>query len=131
MFKKMIIYGCESRGDSHSPYLTRYTLVERKSWQLCLHIFHRSDFDVLHDHPWDFLSLVLWRGYIDETPKRKQRTYPGMLLVRKAEHIHRVELIDQKPAATLVLMFKRRREWGFWEGKIWTLWTDYFKQKKC
>ena len=43
--KKTIIKGCESRGDADSPYLTRYTLIERPNWQLCVHVFHRSDAD--------------------------------------------------------------------------------------
>ncbi|PMD94861.1 hypothetical protein BWI97_15810 [Siphonobacter sp. BAB-5405] len=129
--KKTIITGCEGRGDSNSPYLTRYTLIERKNWQLCLHIFHRSDHVDLHDHPWDFVTWVLWRGYIDETPKSRRRIWPGMILYRPAKHIHRVELIDEKPAVTLVWMGKRKRVWGFYEKGIWSAFFDYFKKKRC
>ena len=62
-----IIYGWSGReGDFPAlPYLTRYVLIKARSWQLCLHVFHRSDFPDWHDHPWDFLTLVLWRGYIE------------------------------------------------------------------
>lgn len=131
MIKKKIIYGCEARGDANSPYLTRYTLVETKWFQLCLHIFHRSDEVDLHDHPWPFLSLLLWRGYMEETPTGKSRKWPGMILYRKAKHIHRVELIDERKAVTLVLMGKRYREWGFIVNNRWMQWQNYFKEKGC
>ena len=128
---KKIIYGCESRGDHDQPYLTRYTLIERKNWQLCLHVFHRSDADEHHDHPWNFISLILWRGYVEETPVGKKRKYPGMVLFRKAAHRHRVELVNGKKAVSLVLMGKRTRQWGFFTSKGWQSWTRYFIERKC
>lgn len=64
---KKIIYGCESRGDKESPYLIRYTLLDLKAFQICLHVFLRSDHDEHHDHPWNFISIILWRGYFEET----------------------------------------------------------------
>jgi hypothetical protein len=130
MIKKTIIYGCEERGDYNEPYLTRYTLLERKSFQICLHVFHRSDADDQHDHPWNFVSLILWRGYVEVTGDKRRRKYPGMLLFRKAMHQHR-ELINNRKAITLVIMGKRLREWSFFtkDGRIG--WRRYFIQNGC
>lgn len=129
--KKKIIYGCESRGDYDSKYLVRFTLIDTKLFQLCLHIFHRSDADEHHDHPWPFVSIILWRGYYEETLKGKKRMWPGMILFRKATHRHRVELVNEKKAVTLVIMGRRRRHWGFYTAKGWQLWTRYFKERGC
>jgi hypothetical protein len=153
--RKRIIKGCESRGDADSPYLTRYTLLATRWFTLCLHIFHRSDAPDLHDHPWDFWSLILWRGYIEQTPSGRRRVWPGMLLRRRAEHVHRVELlprytqqltqieympgrrvlgqrqIGHLPAVTLVLMRPRRRTWGFFTAAGWQPFLDYFTKMGC
>lgn len=133
MIKKKVIYGCEAHGNKSKPYMTRYTLFECKYFQVCLHHFFHSDWtDDFHDHPWPFVSLILWRGYIEETPDgKRRRRLPGMILFRKATHQHRVELINEKPAITLVLMGKRVRQWYFYcKGvKIW--FQDYFIQKGC
>ena len=124
-------------------YLTRWYLFLRKRVAIFLHLFHRSDEDrALHDHPWNFISLLLWRGYREHTTKRCpicvggigynvfapvpcptchgkevvpsiKRKWPGMILYRPAEWTHRVELIDHKPALTLIIRFKGRREWGY------------------
>lgn len=64
-----VIYGCESRGDGGVPYMSRYRIFEwTRFGGLYLHIFHRSDHDVMHDHPWAFASLILSAGYIEATP---------------------------------------------------------------
>lgn len=128
---KKMIYGCDARGDGNSLYLARYTLIDRPGWKLNVHVFHRSDADDLHDHPWPFVSLILWRGYIEHTPQGRRRQWPGMLLFRRAGHAHRVELVDGKPAVTLVLVGKRHREWGFFTPAGWVEWTRYFREKGC
>jgi len=129
--KKQIIYGCESRGDGDSPYLTRYASPRLGPFRVCLHVFHRSDADELHDHPWGFASLLLWRGYVEQTPQGRKRKWPGMILFRRATHSHRVELIDGKRAVSLVVMGPRRREWGFFTPQGWQQWKAYFLDKGC
>lgn len=129
--RKKIIYGCEERGDYLSPYLTRYTIIDTRWFQLCLHIFHRSDAEDMHDHPWPFASLILWRGYNEQTPAGKRRVWPGMLLIRKAAHRHRVELVNGKRAVTLVWMGKRIRDWGFFTKSGFIQWQRYFFEKGC
>lgn len=131
VFQKKIIHGCEERGDYGSPYLTRYTLLDIKNFQLCLHIFHRSDAEDLHDHPWPFISLILWRGYVEVTPKGRSRKWPLMMLFRNATHSHRVELVGNKKSVSLVLMGKRKREWGFFTKEGWTQWQKYYTDKGC
>lgn len=142
--KKKIIYGCEDRGDYNDPYLTRYTLFECKYFQICLHVFYRSDATEHHDHPWNFLSIILWRGYLEETSRkenwpgfgeveifRQKRYWPGMVLFRKATHRHRVVLKDEKKAVTLVIMGKYVRPWGFFTSDGWEHWLLYFKKRGC
>lgn len=145
--REKVIKGCAARGDADSPYLSRWVLarwggkmareeetgeMRWQGWQLLLHRFHRSDADrELHDHPWAFVSLILWRGYIEETPRGRRRKWPGMLLFRPANWIHRVELLHGRPAWTLVLCAPRKRIWGFWLSGQWEQWTHYFKRMGC
>lgn len=80
--KSKIIYGCESRGDGGSPYLTRWTLRETTLGSLYLHHFHRSDADENHDHPWPFVSLILWpvisrKWMVFCTERRQERFSSG------------------------------------------------------
>lgn len=139
LFERKTIYGCDARGDGDSAYLTRWTILGAPNGTaLHLHRFHRSDADEMHDHPWAFVSLILWRGYVEEAEIGaidscivRERIRPGRLLWRSATWIHRVELVDDKPAWTLVLTGPYVRQWGFWTRAGWKPWPIYFADKGC
>lgn len=131
LIRKKVIFGCESRGDADSPYLTRWRFWERKFGAQYLHLFHRSDHDVMHDHPWWFVTFILWRGYIEETPAGRRRLWPLTLHFRPAKWVHRVELIEGKPALTLVLRGSYTRQWGFHTPDGWVQWREYFERLGC
>src|SRR5271170_2244259 len=61
-------------------YLRRWFLYPRDKdfgknkgkGRLYLHKFYRGDEDLhLHDHPWPFTSLILTRGYWEQTPYKE------------------------------------------------------------
>ena len=135
-----------------TPYLTRWVLFRLGSFALFLHKFHISDeVRAQHDHPWSFVSLILWPGYIEHTPGSASRKFPGMILFRPAEWLHRVELLKkavlnrdpvnkfpkfkylvERPAWTLVFHFRRRRKWGFNDpSKGWTESKEWHKSNGC
>lgn len=63
LFKCKEIVNCD-----RDLYLTRWYLLRFKSFAVFLHYFHRSDEDrALHDHPWNFITIPLWRGYYEHT----------------------------------------------------------------
>jgi hypothetical protein len=60
--KKQII-----RSDDGQPYLIRWA-INTPLLGIKLHHILRSDEDRdLHDHPWSFLSVILWGGYWEHT----------------------------------------------------------------
>jgi hypothetical protein len=143
ILKHKIIYGCEARGDADIPYLTRWEFLSSDIFAIYLHKFHRSDDNSsLHDHPWNFITIPLWRGYYDcqfnggtdikgNPTFLKTRMWPLIPKYRPATHVHYVELIDNKIAWTLIIRFKYIRWWGFWRKGIFTRFDEYFKINKC
>ena len=125
------------------PYLRRWYLFRTKPFAIFLHRFFRSDEDrALHDHPWPFITFILWRGYIEHTQtckenhcerpshKSAKRKWPMMVCYRPAEWRHRVELVKGKPAWTIVFRFRERRMWGFWERTGFLPWNKWW-QNNC
>lgn len=123
---KRIIESCD-----HKPYLTRWTLIRLGEWfAIFVHKFHQSDEDrFLHDHPWPFLTVILTNGYWEWTEIRNQAIktwYPRFkILFRRAEWRHRIEIV-KAPTWTLVIRFKRWREWGFWPEEGFVHWTKWW-----
>lgn len=91
---------------------------------LRLHKIMRSDLDRdMHDHPWDFTSLILSGGYFDHTPEGTKAYVRGMVNHKKAEDRHRLTLI--KPTWTFVVSGPMRRAWGFHTPTGWVYWKNY------
>lgn len=132
-------------------YVSRW-IVQHPWGTVRLHHLRRSDADPeLHDHPWDFWSLLVWGTYDEELDAGQHRrgrgdspTYLGpdraarfrrprrwlSLLYRGAEEQHRVLLPEGRTAWTLVFSGPKRRSWGFWRGASFIPWRDFVSAKE-
>lgn len=64
-FERKVIVNC-----AREPYLFRWYLIRTKRLGLFVHKFVRSDEDrALHDHPWSFLVIPLWGGYVEHSDR--------------------------------------------------------------
>ena len=115
------------------PYLTRRFVFKCRWFRVYLHEIHRADDDRdKHDHPWNFLSLLLTGGYVEEYKGRMKWRWPLSVARRRAEDAHRIAYVTQTPKTrTLVFVGKRRREWGFHTKAGWTWWQNFLKAKDC
>ena len=111
------------------PYMCRYKLVRLPFFKVYLHHILRSDEDdELHDHPWSFVSVILWSGYIEVLPGDVVRRMRAWDVVRHpARDAHR--LILDRPAWTLVFVTGRKRTWGFHAKQGWMSYTDFLDRK--
>lgn len=111
-------------------YMRRWR-IGPQSWPgLRLHNIVRSDRDrELHDHPFWFVSFIFRGGYIENYPDGTSRTFTAPAIVfRTAREFHRLDLIDGKPAWTLVLRGAYRRAWGF-AAMNWIPWRQFVSAK--
>lgn len=132
LFKRVVI------GPESDPYLVRYILIKTPWGGLYLHHMIRSDYErALHDHPWDFTSVVLKGGYYELTGSNDPQqgkiicNLPGDVLHRTAAWKHRVILAKGKDGKlvkcwTLVFVHKKSRDWGFWiTDTQWCWWRRH------
>jgi hypothetical protein len=100
-------------------YLTRYVIFRCKWFGMYVHKFWISDYDVPHDHPWNFISIPLTVGYREHLPDGtsiwRKRFSPKF---RTAGEFHWVELEDG-PTWTFFMHFSKKREWGFLTEDGW------------
>lgn len=65
VLEKRVIVNC-----ARDPYLHRWYLLRSERLGVFIHKFVRSDEDrALHDHPWSFLVIPLWGGYIEHSDR--------------------------------------------------------------
>lgn len=64
-FEQRVIVNCD-----RDPYLLRWYVFRTEKIGLFIHKFVRSDEDrALHDHPWSFLVIPIWRGYYEHSQR--------------------------------------------------------------
>jgi hypothetical protein len=122
-FKKSQIYGTDD-----TIFMTRYTILSCKYFSVKIHKFYRSDNDIMHDHPWNFISIILKGGYYEETKTYKKWFSVGSILKRKAEFYHKVILPEGKTCLSLVFAGPKKREWGFDCSNKWVSSKDFFNK---
>lgn len=99
-----------------------------------IHQIFKSDLDRdLHDHPWNFFTLMLGGGYWEERPvSRKNPDGPtkvkyhniGTFRFRRATDLHKL-FLDMGPAITFVISSGKQRQWGFQTLEGWVPWEEY------
>jgi len=120
----------DSDNQIYQKYLWRYYIYKSPLCEVMIHRFWDGDEGPLHDHPWNNFSVILKRGYVEETPNGKFRRKPGYVGFRKAEMRHKVHINPNYSGEiwTLFVTFRRRRIWGFHAPNGWISFQDYHNQ---
>jgi hypothetical protein len=119
-------------------YFKRWSIVSTQWGSLYLHEIARSDEDIhMHDHPWDFWSLILIGGYIEYFLAKGKSTKilkhtSGCILKRKSKDFHRIKLLDPEQSTwTLVWVGPRINDpWGYYTLGGWIDNREYRRLKR-
>lgn len=148
--KHVNIFGINLDGTENEQdlYLRRYYVYRGKHRpHIYLHHIVRSDYErACHDHPWDFVSLLLTGKYREHLaqvtffengeelavgkilPTSRVRR-AGAIVIHSCYDLHRLEL--EKPMWTLVFTGHRKRDWGFQTpDKGWIKWNTLYQYIK-
>lgn len=118
-------------------YLTRWRIIQTPWFALYLHRMGGPDSrDTLHDHPWNFTSVVLRGGYVERRLNTHDLHVNDVHMVRRVNRMrthdaHAISRLLRIPTWTLVCVGRRVRMWGYWEPMTWNhwRWTPYDKHK--
>jgi hypothetical protein len=107
-------------------YMERYYLSADRRRRLHHIVASDPDRD-LHDHPWDFTSVLLTGAYAETTPDGVVVHRSPAIVWRRAEDPHRLDLLEG-PMWTYVTTGPVRRRWGFHTARGFVPWRAYLDQ---
>lgn len=130
-------------GADGSIYMERWALFETRWLRARIHRILREDRDPhMHDHPWNFLSVVLSGWYWEARPAtinpcfgsfgdpdREEYTITtrraGSFALRRATDRHQIVEVSPGGVVTLFITGPLRHWWGFFTpaGKVY--WREY------
>lgn len=118
--------GIKAAGD----YMRRW-ILQTPWFTVHLHNILRPDRgEVCHDHPWNFTSLILSGGYIEEGPVRADGDQwdavrlPGDIARHRATDAHRITRVWPH-TWTLVFTGPKIRRWGYHTPGGWVYYRDH------
>jgi hypothetical protein len=138
--RRWALYRSHLHHEDQSLYMKRY--IARwagRTWRV--HGIMSSDQGRdFHDHPFDFVSRIVWGGYLEHRPgcdcaivrgRTVERTLGGPcrwyragdVVRRQAEELHRIEI--EAPVWTFVRTGPYKRKWGFQTSAGWIYHRDY------
>jgi hypothetical protein len=136
--KKGIFRRLTLRRADGDVYLDRWAIAHDRIGGIMLHRMAAPDPGVdLHDHPWWFVTIPLWGGYIEERALTREAPALAAIAERMAPNIHRtrgvverrdvfrpramrldechtVTSLVRRSAWSLVIRGPRIRSWGFY-----------------
>jgi hypothetical protein len=116
-------------------YLDRWGLGDDRVSRVLIHRMQAPDPGVdLHDHPWWFVSIVLWGGYTEQRADTRsapvyaglaeqfpsctrgvvQERRPGSIRLMRLTECHTITDLRRRTCWTFVIGGRRRRRWGFY-----------------
>lgn len=111
-FKPFQIRWREHLGRPECPYLYRWSFVFF-NFSIRIHHWIRSDVKThFHDHPYDFLSIVIKGSYHNITPNARTKVSAGSVWISKGTELHYLE-IPRGGAWTLLFCSRPYKKWGF------------------
>jgi len=125
------------------PYLERYYVLFKERvtfpYNIFLHKFLKSDPDDVHDHPWNYFTIILKGGYyewiaqFDDQGKKTSevRVWRGAGSFRRGNThtFHRIELKEGVTPWTLFFVGPKKREWGFLVNNKWIHYEQYLNEQ--
>lgn len=108
----------EAVGNPECPIMYR-TVIAIGGYSLRLHRFTPNHHDQTpHDHPWSFITLVIWGGYQNiDLSGDVEWLRMGSIRLRRAEHAH-TTVTGPRGCITVIITGRLRHPgWGFWLGK--------------
>ncbi len=111
MFKKIK----EIKSKDGVLHFRRWRILSLPFLKINLHGIYMHDEDKhLHNHPWNFISIVLKGWYSERLEGDKINVrYPGNIAMRKKDAFHKIDSLQSKSIYTLNFMWGKQEVWGY------------------
>jgi hypothetical protein len=103
-------------------HFRRWAIIQTERFSIYLHGIYKEDQDQhLHDHPWNFINIVLYGSYLEKVKYKKEPNVrnPGNLVKRNGKDFHKIEKLLSPKIYTLMITGPRYRDWGYDVNGTW------------
>lgn len=101
-------------------HFRRWQILWTPWFSIWIHGIYSADKDEhLHNHPWDYFSLVLKGSFLEETESGTKIMRPLSYVKRDGSEFHKIKILFTPKVYTLFITSPPKRDWGYKvKGKI-------------
>lgn len=127
LFKKVK----EIRSKTGELHFKRFAIIETRWFAVYIHKIYKADKDpFVHNHPWNFFSIVLWGGYYEDTQWGSGGARDVFNINwGNRKYFHKIAAIIW-PTTTLFCTFGKKKPWGFLTNQGYVDSEEYIKNKE-
>lgn len=104
----------EIKSKTGVTHFKRWEIIKTPFFSIWLHGIYKKDEDShLHNHPWDFISIILKGSYIEQTENGFNEMSFGKVNIRSGSKFHKIYKLKTPSIYTLFFATKVKREWGY------------------
>jgi len=104
----------EIKSKTGELHFRRFAFFETKYLSLYFHRIYLGDKDVfLHSHPWNFISIILKGGYIEENQKGLARKVFPVVSMMNRKGFHKIHSMLKSPTYSLFLAIGKKQPWYY------------------
>jgi hypothetical protein len=120
----------EIRSKEGKLHFRRWQILKTPWFSIYIHGIYAADQDKhLHNHPWDYKSIVLKGSYIEETPTGLNTLEPGSYTNRDGSGYHKIKELITPKVYTLFFVTPVKRDWGYLVNGEYMFHEEYRKLK--
>jgi hypothetical protein len=104
----------EIRSKEGKLHFRRWEILKTRWFSIYIHGIYASDKDKhLHNHPWDYKSIVLKGSYVEETTNGVNILKFGTITSKDGNDYHKIKQLLTKSVYTLFIVSPVKRVWGY------------------
>lgn len=121
----------EIKSKSGELHFRRWQILKTRWFSIWLHGIYAADTDKhLHNHPWDFKSIVLKGSYTEQTENGNIEQTPGKFNSRNGSNFHKILELKSPVVYTLFIVSTVKRIWGYKVDGVFIQHDEYRKLKR-
>ncbi len=95
-------------------HFRRWTVFSCYYFSIYIHQIFKADEDLhLHNHPWNYCSIILYGSYIERNQFYDTIMKPLSVSIQKAQRFHKIKEMLSKQCISLFITGKKYNEWGY------------------
>lgn len=95
-------------------HFKRFSIFACRYFSIYIHHIYKADQDKhLHNHPWNYVSMVIKGSYLEQSVAGVNHIMPFSFNYAKRNRFHKILKLNDEKVISIFITGKRHKTWGY------------------